>query len=306
MMRQGRTAATIGVLAVLGSLATLVSRPALAAQPTTLECLTAYEDSVPLRNHRQLKAARAKLVLCSAESCPAEVRAECSVRVPEIDASMPTVVFDAKDAAGTTLFAVKVKMDGNVLAERLHGSALPIDPGEHTFIFEVAGRPRVEKHLMIFEGEKLRRERVEFEAIAAPNPAPPAPAPITVVKSETPEPAPGPAAKSPLSKGKIAGLVLAGVGVAAAGVGVAYSFVAVSRRDTATGICPGDCNTKEGVEAWNRANTAGDVATGALIVGAAGIVSGVVVWLLAKPPADGAPASQVSFGPGGVHLTGRW
>ena len=68
---------------------------------------------------------------------------------------MPTVVFEAKDAAGAIVFAVKVKMDGDLLAERLQGSALPIDPGEHTFTFEVAGRPSVEKHLMIFEGEKL-------------------------------------------------------------------------------------------------------------------------------------------------------
>ena len=113
---------------------------------------------------------------------------------------MPTVVFEAKDAAGTMVFAVKVKMDGDVSGRAAAGRALPIDPGEHTFIFEVAGRQSVEKHLMIFEGDKLRRERVEFEAIAAPKPAP-TPS-VTLAKSETAEP-PHPAVRQPLGKGRI-------------------------------------------------------------------------------------------------------
>ena len=299
-MRRG---AAVALIAVVGGVTTLLSRPAWGAEPTTLECITAYEDSVPLRKNHQLKAARAKLLTCSWESCPADVRAECLGRLSEIDTSMPTIVFEAKDAAGAIVFAVKVKMDGELLAERLQGSALPIDPGEHTFTFDVAGRPSVEKHLMIFEGEKLRRERVEFEAIAAATAAPPAPA--TLVTSEAMEPL-HPATKPPLGKGRIVGLALGGVGVAAIGVGVAYSFVAMSRRDEASSICSNACGDTNGVDAWNRANSAGNIATGAFIVGAAGVASGVVVWLLAKPAAEGAPGSQISLGPGGIQLTGRW
>jgi len=304
MMRLGRTAAVLPITAVLSCVTTLLARDALGAQPTTNECITTYEEFVPLRKNHQLKAARAKLLTCSSDSCPPDIRAECVSRLTEVDASMPTVVFEAKDAAGAMVFAVKVKMDGEVLAERLKGSALPIDPGEHTFTFEVAGRPSIEKHLMIFEGEKLRRERVEFEALAAPNPV--SPSPVTVAKSEVVEPPPGPAARPPLGKTRIVALSLAGVGVAATGVGVAFSFVAMSRRDTANGICPGDCASTEGVEAWKRATSAGNIATGAFIVGAAGIASGVAVWLLAKPGSDGAPATQISFGPGGIQMTGRW
>ena len=303
-MRRGRTAAVLSVMAVLCGVTTLLSRQALGAEPTTLECITAYEDSVPLRKNHQLKAARVKLLICSSESCPADVRTECIGRLSEIDASMPTVVFEAKDAAGAIVFAVKAKIDGELLAERLQGSALPIDPGEHTFTFEVAERPTVEKHLMIFEGEKLRRERVEFEAIAAPRPTPPPP--VTLVTSETVEQPPHPAARPPLGKAKILGLALGGVGVAAIGVGVAYSFVAMSRRDHASSICPSDCSDTDGVNAWNDARSAGNIATGAFIVGAAGIASGVVVWLLAKPAADGTPRTQIGVGPGGIQLAGRW
>jgi hypothetical protein len=215
---------------------------------------------------------------------------------------MPTVVFEAKDAAGAIVFAVKVNMDGTVLAERLQGSALPIDPGEHSFTFEVAGRPSVEKHLMIFEGEKLRRERVEFEALAAPQPPPP---PAAIAKPQSLEQPPPPAAKLSLGKAKIAAVAL-GVGVAATGVGVAYGFVAMSRRDEASSICPSECADMNGVNAWHDAHSAGNVATGAFIIGGVGIATGVVVWLLARPAADGAAGSRVSLGPGGIQVAGRW
>jgi hypothetical protein len=89
-------------------------------------------------------------------------------------------------------------------------------------------------------------------------------------------------------------------------VGVAYSFVAMSRRDHATSICPNDCSAPNGVNAWSDAHSAGDIATGSFIVGAAGIASGVAVWLLAKPTAEGAPAAQISLGRGGIQVAGRW
>jgi hypothetical protein len=301
-MRLGRTAAVVPTVAALSVVTALLGRDALGAQPTSKECVTTYEDSVPLRKNHQLKAARTKLVICSSDSCPADIRTECMSRLAEVDASMPSVVFEAKDAAGAMVFAVKVKMDGDLLAERLQGSALPIDPGEHTFTFEVAGRPSVEKHLMIFEGEKLRRERVEFEALTGPIPAP---TPAITLNSETAEP-PHPAARQPLGKGRIAALALGGVGVVATGVGVAYSFVAMSRRDHATSICPNDCSDGKGVNAWTDAHSAANIATGSFIVGAAAIASGVAVWLLAKPTAEGASAAQISLGPGGIQVGGRW
>jgi hypothetical protein len=301
-MRIGRTAAVVPIMAVLSIVTTLLARDALGAPPAANECIATYEESVPLRKNHQLKAARAKVVICSSETCPSDIRTECLSRLAEVDASMPTVVFEAKDAAGAMVFAVKVTMDGAVLAERLQGAALAIDPGEHTFTFDVAGRPSVEKHLMIFEGEKLRRERVEFEALASPTPAA---TPSVTLNSETAEP-PHPATKQPLGKARIAALALGGVGVVATGVGVAYSFVAMSRRDHASSICPNDCPNQTGVTAWSDARSAGNIATGSFIVGAVSIASGVAVWLLAKPTAEGAPAPQISLGPGGIQLAGRW
>jgi hypothetical protein len=297
-----RTGAAFSVIVAVSGVTTLHGRRAAGAEPTTAECLASYEDAVNLKRTHQMRATLAKLTICSSESCPSEVRGECLRLVPEIGASIPTVVFEVRDAAGTNLVAVKVTMDGDVLAERLDGSALSIDPGEHTFAFEAAGRPRVEKRLVLWEGDKLRRERVELEALAAPKLA--APPPITVTKPLAEPSPPHPDNSKPSwSKARIVGLVVGGVGVAATGVGIAYGLIAMSRRNEANGVCPAQCADQT---LWNSARSAGNVATGALIVGAVGIASGVVIWLRTRPASDVAPGAQVGLGPGGLLLRGRW
>src|SRR5262245_11067906 len=125
VMGRRRPATACLMILVLTGLTAALSRTALAAEPTIAECLTAYDESLDLRRKNQLRATRAKLVICSSLSCPAEIRTECGGRVRDIDASMPTVVFEAKDAAGVNLVAVTVKVDGDLLTERLRGSALP-------------------------------------------------------------------------------------------------------------------------------------------------------------------------------------
>ena len=55
-------------------------------------------------------------------------------------------------------------MDGQPIAERLEGTPLFIDPGAHTFSFETPGQPKAEKHFVIREGEKDRRELIVFGA----------------------------------------------------------------------------------------------------------------------------------------------
>ena len=112
---------------------------ATAADPTTADCLAANDKSISLRNEHKLLGARTQSLVCAASSCPAEIRKECERRIDLVNASMPTVVFEAKDGSGNDLSAVTVKMDGALLAERLEGTAMPLDPGAHTFTFDSLG-----------------------------------------------------------------------------------------------------------------------------------------------------------------------
>jgi hypothetical protein len=290
------TLAVAAFVIVLGG----ASPRARAGDPTTLDCLTANESALTLRNQHALRAARAQLLMCSAASCPADVRNECIRRVGEVNEAMPTIVLEAKDASGHSLIAVTVKMDDELLAPRLEGTALSIDPGPHTFTFAVAGQAPIEKPLLILEGEKDRRERVVFESVGKPEPA------RTLDASDL--------AASPLTGGgpsrlgvqRTVGLALASAGVVALGVGATYALVAISRRDTASAACPDRCTDPSGVDLWNRARSAGDVATIAFVAGGAAVVGGVAVWLLARPRAEPPPRAQLGFGPHSVGVLGQW
>jgi len=135
----------------------LWSNAVLAVDPTTADCLRANERSIELRNRHQLRAARAELLICAAGSCPEDVRNECARRVAEVNHAMPTVVFDVKDPQDNDLSAVTVHMDGELVTERLEGTAISVDPGVHTFEFATPDTAPVTKQLLIRESEKARR-----------------------------------------------------------------------------------------------------------------------------------------------------
>ncbi|HEV3191705.1 MAG TPA: hypothetical protein VGY54_14445 [Polyangiaceae bacterium] len=209
--------------AIAFALTMQASRSAQAADPTTSDCLTASDNAVALRNQHKLRAARAQQLVCGAASCPADIRVECLRRVEELNAAVPTAIFQAKDAAGNDIIAVKVTMDGDPLAERLEGTPISLDPGPHSFTFEMAGQAPVTKTLVIQESQKDRRETIVFGLGAAAPPGIPAtppaqPAPVL------PQPAAQVGEAPPTSSGnstkRIVGLVIGGVGVVAAGVAI--------------------------------------------------------------------------------------
>jgi hypothetical protein len=239
---------------------------AAAADPSTGECLSAFERSIKLRNQHELTAAREQLLICASASCPKDVHEECASRVAEIGEQLPTLVFEAKDRAGNDLVAVTVSMDGAVLVERLDGTALPIDPGEHEFVFSIDRAPSVTKHLLVREGDKIRRESVVLGAepepvaltplvpVASPPLAPGSPiapgslvapiaslprAPVSttppierpateLAPTSIPSP-PSAAGTTPSATGRTVGWVVAGLGVAALGVGIFEQVSARSR-----------------------------------------------------------------------------
>ena len=294
---------------ILATFLSLVAVSARAGDPTTAECLSANEASLNARSQHRLRDARANLLKCAARSCPADVRDECTHGVNEINAALPKIVFDAKDAAGTDLVAVKVMMDGEVLADHLDGSALAVDPGPHTFSFETPGQPRAEKKLVIREGEKDRHERIVLGTAVATKPVGPgvgeSMAPGTALTSSPSEPSEPP--PSGLGGQRIVALVAAGVGVVGIGIGIGYGLYSRSKHESAMEVCPDPvCPAgTDGVERWNQAISAGNVSTAAFIVGAVGLAGGAALWFTASPESSGG-ATQVGLGPGTLQLRGRW
>jgi len=193
-----RTVLAISSAVAIGML--LKSGPAAAADPTTADCLAANNSSVELRNAHRLREARAQLLVCAAASCPSDIQKECLRRVDEVNAQIPTITFEAKDAAGRDLSAVKVTMDGQPLVERLEGTALSVDPGEHTFAFETPGQSPITRRFIIQQGQKDRHEMIVFGAPTAETPtvpqgvSPPVPQPPSAPSPPSAAAAPGPPA----------------------------------------------------------------------------------------------------------------
>jgi hypothetical protein len=262
---------------------------AMGADPTIADCLAANEAALKLGNEHKLRSERSQLLVCAASTCPADIRKECLSHVDRLNAQIPTIVLSAKDASGADLVAVKVAMEGEVLAERLEGTALAVDPGEHTFTFETAGQAPVTKKLFIMQGQKDRRELVVFEA----------PQPATGQASEArSEPGGG------IGTQKVLALIAGGLGVAGLGVGTAFGLIAMSQKNDAQSACPNTCATQDGVNKWSSAGSSARIADIGFIVGGVGVAGGAILWLTA--PNGSPPGTQLGLGLGGVQVKGTW
>ena len=297
-MTQRRRSVSIGLLA-LG----VLTSSAVAAKPKTAECLAASEASFKSASAHQLRSERSQLLVCAAASCPGDIQKECLRRVEEVNRAIPSIIFVARDGDGNDLSAVKVTMDGEILAERLEGTALAIDPGEHRFTFETSGQPTLEKKILIHEAEKERREVIVIGAptVAA---APPAAEPAQAAPPSAP-PEPASDRSSGLGTQRAVALVAGGVGVAGVIVGTLFGLQSKSKHDKANDVCSGDvCQTSDGIADSNDSVKKGNVSTVAFIVGAAGLAGGAVLWFTAKPSESS--GAQVGLSLGGVQVRGSW
>lgn len=120
------------------------------------DCAEAAEQGQALMRAGKLAQARPQLVSCARPVCPRVVRTDCAPWLVELDRMMPSFVVRARDERGRDVIVVRVVVDGHSVADRLDGSAVSIDPGEHVLRFEVAGAPATEERILLAQGEKNR------------------------------------------------------------------------------------------------------------------------------------------------------
>jgi hypothetical protein len=281
-----------GPVAALTSIAILASlsareETASGAAPTMAECFAANESSIKLRYDHRLREARNVAGVCAASSCPAVVRAACQKRVTELTFAIPTIVFEAKDASGNDASLVTVTMDGQPFAERLDGVALDADPGRHVFSFVITGHPQVDKHVLLYEGEKGKRVQIQLVAAAI--------APIPPRTAEA----------SGLGTPKLIGLTVGSVGVAGIVVGSVAGILTFSAWSSAGTACgPGGtphCAPGGEVNANGDKSTAqhdGTISTVAFIAGGALAATGLVVFLTGGHHAhEDSPTPAIALAP---------
>ncbi len=282
----------------LASLALLVAAETRAGAADEREkeaCIRAVEHAQVVRLDGKLREAREGFVTCARAVCPEAIRQDCTRWVTDVDASLPSVVFEAVWADGHDATGMRVIVDGKPLADIEPGRAIVLDPGEHTFRFEVAGATPVETRNVVREGEKNRIVRVTFTPIAPPasatSPGNGATAPASSSgATSVPAPAnlwqPVPAAEqgTPMlgrHPVPLAAYILGGVGVASF---AAFGYLALdgtSRLDgmrSGPGSCAPYCKQPDVTSARNEI-LAGD------ILGYVGLAAtGIAIYLaLARP-----------------------
>ncbi len=296
------SARSVAVSLLVG--ASLVGPSAAADQPTKQECVLANENAQDLQHAGKLRDARARLAVCVADTCPGAVREDCAQRLAEVDKAMPTVVFDAKDAAGNDVSAVRVTMDGQALAERLVGTPIPIDPGEHHFVFDAEGMRTAEKTLVLHEGDRDRRELIVMQ-ISAP-----------VAGSAAPTQPAGPAAADDGSTRRMVGLALGGAGVVGA---LVAGIEGIASNNTYTNALRDNCGStapehftqrtacnQTGVDAVGNAHTQATISTIAFIGGAAFLGAGAVIYFTAPKGDRVSVVPSVGPGTAALNVRGTW
>jgi hypothetical protein len=254
-----------------------------AAAVTKEACIDAHASSQVLQRKGQLRAAREQLEICLQETCPQILRVACGQWLEQVEASTPTVVFEAKDGRGEPTADVRVLMDGAPLADHLDGRSIPLDPGEHTFRFDAPDGAHREMRILVPEGRKnwpivadfVQSKRADVGATSATG-----------------------AAGADGSR-RTLGYVLGGVGLASIATGAAFGIVALgaSKQNVCSSPCPAkDANGApnptlvRGNDAYDRAGTfawLSDIGFGAGI-----LALGVGAYLVLTSAAPNAVAPQ--------------
>ncbi|HWP07689.1 MAG TPA: hypothetical protein VNN72_18185 [Polyangiaceae bacterium] len=297
----------------------LVGPPAL-AEDMKLKCIQANTDAQSLRREGKLSAAREQLRMCSESKCPSLVSADCIKRLDELENAQPTVIFDVFDASGHELNEVTVTVDGRNLLDRLGGTAVAVDLGEHVVTFAVEGRPAVTQKLTFREGEKSRHVRVAV-ADAPGSAAAVAPA-AEPAASQEPASTEAPVAESssPAAEGsgrtqRTVGYVVGGVGLAGLAAGGIFGYLTIAAKHRQTDNCSSQTKCPDyetASDAHEDAKTFGTISTVAFIAGGAATVAGAVLVLTAKPTHSGvgrpglALRPSVAAGGAGITLLGAW
>src|SRR5262245_29337492 len=108
---------------------------ARAAHADVQACNDAYEQAQVSRQGNQLIEARKFSRICVNDCSHWSKKQACGEWLARLESEIPSIVLTANDPSGKTLLEATVTMDEKLLATRLDGRPIEIDPGVHLFKF---------------------------------------------------------------------------------------------------------------------------------------------------------------------------
>lgn len=168
---------------------------------------------------------------------------------------------------------LSVTHNGVPVSRAQWGTAVPVEPGDHVIAARAPGHEPFRK-VVTAEGEGTQLEVVVPPLRELPDPAPRLP---------PPDPAPPPF-EPPMVQYAFA-IGLGAVGVIGIGIGSVAGIIAIDKTNEADRYCEGEGATLQcfdrGVALRDEARDAAAVSTVAIVVGAAAIAGGLILWLTA-------------------------
>ncbi len=232
-------------------------------------------------------------------------------RASQIEARLVRLTIEVPESARVP--DLEVRRDGEVIRDAAWGSAVPIDPGDHTVEARAPGyktfstRVVASRDPIIVRIDPLEREAVPEEHVSAPvvvvatEPPPPA---IDTTPPLTIENAPRALDRREDANGngngiRTAGFIVGGFGVAGIGLGGLFGVLAIGSNNTAqsAGCNLTTCPTPNALGAANDAKTFAVGADIAFAVSGALVVTAIVLVAIApRSPASRAATSLVRGG----------
>jgi hypothetical protein len=245
----------------------------LGAAPSNAECVRTYEQAQEQRKSGQLAAARDNLRTCARDECPSFIHDDCSTWHSEVQAELPTLVFGAT-SRGRDILDVTVSTKEKLLALRLEGQVIELDPGRYDLSFTASGmRPEVLR-VVVARGERNRLVRVELVPLGE-EPA---------RETDTPSAPVAPARELP-RRSLTTPALLASVGVVGVGGFVALGAWGRASESNLAGSCAPRCAGEQVSETRTKYVLA-DVSLGVGVVSLALAAYTFFSW--EPPPASGA------------------
>ncbi len=307
--RSRADARALSVVILLAAAATSSGRAS--ADETKRQCAASAENGQRLRDEGKPLAARAELVVCGRQACPAVIRAHCARWLEQVEAAVPSVVFQARAGApghSIDLTDVEVAIDGVGIPRALDGQPHRVEPGQHTFRYTRHGSAPVESSILLVAGEKNRLLAVTFasdDAASGGASSSRGAAPSVSVAADASASSGTPSSSGARSAIRPAAWVFAGLAVVG-GAGFAYfGATGKSDLDSLRATCAGHCTQAAVSSAWNRLIVS-DVSL------AVGVVSaGLATWLWLsprheEPPPEPGASSGLLFGPRDHGATLGW
>ncbi|MDP9148402.1 MAG: hypothetical protein M3O36_00455 [Myxococcota bacterium] len=187
-------------------------------------CVAQHEAAQLLRRAGKLSEARATMHGCAQETCPAAVSADCASWLDAVLAAIPSVIVSAK-TGNQPEENVSVTVDGKLLAPRLDGRPIELDPGLHTFRFDAPAQVSIEQQVTLAEGEKNRPVNITL--------TPPEPSVGSDVGPDTYRPTPTLA------------YVMGGVAVVGLGAFAGFGLWGLNERTSLQSSCSPSCSNAQ-------------------------------------------------------------